>query len=95
MSRASDCDLNWEIARLLGLESWRDDEVVTVDGERFDPVHDNRQCDPLTDRFDIDLSWSEGVWCAQTQTPSGRPVTIDDRLATRAVVRAILAAHGT
>jgi hypothetical protein len=90
----TDTDLNLHMARLLGHEPVLDDGAVLVDGAIFDPVHDNRACDPITARYDVDLQWAEGVWCAQVLSPAGRPLEIDDALPTRAVVRVVLAAHG-
>jgi hypothetical protein len=90
----TDTDLNLRMARLLGHDPLVEDGRVLVDGAPFDPVHDNRPCDPITDRYGVELQWAEGVWCAQAVSPAGRPVEIDDALPTRAVVRVVLAAHG-
>lgn len=90
----TDTELNLRMARLLGKDAEVEDGRVRVDGAPFDPVRDNAACDPITDRYGVDLQWAEGVWCAQAVSPSGRAVEIDDALPTRAVVRVVLAAHG-
>jgi hypothetical protein len=89
----SDAELNLRLATLLGLDVTHQDDQILVDGEPFDPVNVKRQCDPLMISHDVELAWAEGVWSAQTTAPGGRPVTIEDESATRAVVLAILAAH--
>jgi hypothetical protein len=78
----SDAALNARLARVVG-----------ADPEGFEAIRDDARCRALMDRYDVDLSWSEGVWCAQITAPDGRPHEEEDRLATRAAVKVILAAH--
>lgn len=78
----NDGALNARLAALLG-----------ADPESFDAIRDSERCSELMDRFDVDLSWGEGVWCAEITNPAGRPLVEQDALATRAAVKAILAAH--
>ena len=56
-----------------------------------DVIRDDRLYRSLMDRFDVDLSWSEGVWCAQIIGPDGI-AREEDVVAARAA-DVIVAAH--
>ncbi|MCH2097164.1 MAG: hypothetical protein MK142_02120 [Pseudomonadales bacterium] len=69
-------------------------ELVSADESTFDVIRDDRLHRWLMDRFDVDLSWSEGVWCAQIVGPDGIAREEEDVVAARAAGHVILAAHG-
>ena len=79
----NDATLNARLAALTG-----------ADATTFDVIRDDRLYRSLMDRFDVDLSWSEGVWCAQIVGPDGIAREEEEAVAARAAGRVILAAHG-
>ena len=92
----NDFQLNQRVAEIESL-TYRVDEVaeeVYVNDVVYAPCQNAVQSDPLIDRYGIIIDWGEGVWCASTDHyKSGRAITVTDKLASRAAVKAIVTAH--